>query len=384
MRQEQETETSFEIARIEAFVFRAPADPPVRTSFGIMHNRPALLIRLTDRDGVTGWGEVWCNFPSVGADHRARLVASTLAPLLCGQAWPSPRACFDALTARLRILAIQSGEPGPLAQIIAGVDIAVWDILGKRAGQPLWRLFGGRPRVAVYASGINPDDPLRMVEAKAREGYDAFKLKVGFDPRQDIENVNTVRSVLGAGGTLMVDANQGWSPEQAGEMLARLEPCDLTWIEEPVSADTPWAAWKSLSEGTSTRLAGGENLRGEDSFRAAGDEGGLRVIQPDLGKWGGFSGCLPVGRYAQQSGLWFCPHWLGAGIGLMASMHLKAALGGAGYVEIDSNPNPLRDMLAQPAFVVEGGSVTLSDRPGLGVEPLLDEAGKYLVAVPLD
>jgi D-galactarolactone cycloisomerase len=382
--QEQEINTSFDIADVEAFVFRAPADPPVRTSFGIMYNRPALLLRLTDLDGMTGWGEVWCNFPSVGAEHRARLLISTLKPLLCGQSWPSPRACFDALTARLRILAIQSGEPGPLAQIIAGVDVAIWDILGKRAGQPLWRLFGGGATVAVYASGINPDDPLRMVEAKAREGYDAFKLKVGFSQQQDLENVSTLRSALGEGGTLMVDANQGWSLDQAGEMLARLEPHNLTWVEEPVSADTPWQAWKSLSQGGSTWLAAGENLRGEESFRLACDEGGIRVIQPDLGKWGGFSGCLPVGRYAQQAGLWFCPHWLGAGIGLIASMHLKAALGGEGYVEIDSNPNPLRDMLAQPAFVVDGGKVTLSERPGLGVEPLLEEAGRYLIALPQD
>ncbi|MGB3291332.1 MAG: mandelate racemase/muconate lactonizing enzyme family protein [Burkholderiaceae bacterium] len=384
MRQGQETDTSFEIAKVEAFVFRAPADPPVRTSFGIMYNRPALLIRLTDSDGVMGWGEVWCNFPSVGAEHRARLALSVLRPLLCGQVWPSPRACFDALAARLRILAIQSGEPGPLAQVAAGVDVAVWDIQGKRARQPLWRLLGGSDTVAVYASGINPDQPLRMVEAKAREGYDAFKLKVGFDDKQDLENISTVRAALGQGGTLMADANQGWNREQAADMLARLEPYDLTWLEEPVAADTPWADWKALSEGTHTRLAAGENLRGEAAFQAAADEGGVRVIQPDLGKWGGFSGCLPVGRDAQRRGHWFCPHWLGAGIGLVASMHLKAALGGAGYVEIDANPNPLRDILAQPAFTVKGGKVVLSDLPGLGVEPALEEAAKYLVSLPQD
>ncbi len=373
-----EKDTSFEIAEIEAFVFRAPANPPVRTSFGIMHSRPALLVRLTDIDGITGWGEVWCNFPSVGAEHRARLLTEILRHALCGCKWSSPQACFETLTAKMHILAIQSGEPGPLAQAIAGIDIAVWDILGKRSGQPLWKMLGGSDTVEVYASGINPDEPLRMVEEKAREGYTAFKLKVGFDDDRDVANLRNLRMALGNGVTLMVDANQGWTMEQASAMIARLEPYDLTWIEEPVSADTPLELWRQLAEQTPIKLAAGENLRGVTSFEAAGDEGGLRVIQPDLGKWGGFSGCLEVGRYAQQQGRWFCPHWLGAGIGLMASMHLKAALGGTGYVEVDSNPNPLRQMLAEPSFTVNRGHVTLSDRPGLGVEPMLDEAARYL------
>ncbi len=373
-----EKDTSFEIAAIEAFVFRAPADPPVRTSFGIMHSRPALLVRLIDTDGITGWGEVWCNFPSVGAEHRARLLTEILRHALCGCKWPSPQACFEALTAKMHILAIQSGEPGPLAQAIAGIDIAVWDILGKRSGQPLWKLLGGSDTVEVYASGINPDEPLRMVEEKAREGYTAFKLKVGFDDDRDVANVRSLRAALGNGATLMVDANQGWNMEQASAMIARLEPYDLTWIEEPVAADTPLAHWRLLAQRTSIKLAAGENLRGVTAFEAAGDEGGLRVIQPDLGKWGGFSGCLQVGRYAQQQGRWFCPHWLGGGIGLMASMHLKAALGGNGYVEVDSNPNPLREMLAEPGFTVNRGHVTLSGRPGLGVEPMLDQAAQYL------
>ena len=266
-----EKDTSFEIATIEAFVLRAPADPPVRTSFGIMHSRPALLVKLTDTDGITGWGEVWCNFPSVGAEHRARLLTEILRHELCGCKWSSPQACFDALTAKMHILAIQSGEPGPLAQAIAGIDIAVWDILGKRSNQPLWKMLGGSNTVEVYASGINPDEPLRMVEEKAREGYTAFKLKVGFDDDRDVANVRSLRAALGKGVTLMVDANQGWNMEQASAMIARLEPYDLTWIEEPVSADTPLALWRLLAEQTPTKLAAGENLRGVSSFEAAGE-----------------------------------------------------------------------------------------------------------------
>lgn len=369
------------IEKAEAFVFRAPIDTPVRTSFGTMHNRPALLIRLTDTDGIEGWGEVWCNFPSVGAEHRARLLRSVVAPLLCSRVWDSPQACFDTLTAQTHVLSLQTGEPGPIAQVLAGVDIAIWDLAAKRTGQPLWRVLGGEPTVSVYASGISPEHAHHVVEEKAKEGYTAFKLKVGFHDQQDEQKVKDVRQQLGTDGVLMVDANQAWTTQRAKAMLDRLQPHDLTWVEEPVSADTPWHEWRELADTTNQRLAAGENLRGVDNFARAHQEGGIRVIQPDIGKWGGFSGCVPVGRHAIEHGHWFCPHWLGGGIGLRASMHLKAAVRGSGYVEVDSNPNPLREMLASPDFTVRNGQATLSDEPGLGVEPLLDAARPYLVPV---
>jgi L-alanine-DL-glutamate epimerase-like enolase superfamily enzyme len=378
---QQQTRHPFQIAKAEAMVFRAPIDTPVRTSFGVMRNRPALLIRLTDVDGTVGWGEVWCNFPSVGAEHRARLLSSVLAPLLCATEWESPPACFEALTAKTHVLGLQTGEPGPLAQVIAGVDVAIWDLVAKRAQQPLWQLLEGERTVAVYASGIHPNDAPRLVDVKAKEGYTAFKLKVGFDDGKDEQSVRQLRDHVGADAVLMVDANQAWSLERARSMIAKLEPYGLAWVEEPVAADTPWASWKALAGGTALRLAAGENLRGAMAFSSAHTEGGIRVIQPDIGKWGGFSGCLPVGRTANEQGHWFCPHWLGAGIGLRASMHLKAAVGGPGYVEVDANPNPLRDLLAAPDFQVSDGAVSLTDEPGLGVEPMLDAARPYLVPV---
>lgn len=370
---------AFRVASIEAFVFRAPAVPEVRTSFGIMRERPALLVRLVDGDGLVGWGEAWCNFPAVGAEHRARLLASVLAPMCRGPLWESPAALFDALTARTHILGIQTGEPGPLAQGIAAIDMAAWDIVGQRAGVPLWRLFGGAPKVAVYASGINHVAPLDVVRDKAGAGYRAFKLKVGFDDGLDEKNVETLREYLGAAGVLMADANQAWDLARARRMLRRLEPHGLLWVEEPVAADIAWSDWHALASGTSLRLAAGENLRGEAAFREAVHDGGIRVVQPDPGKWGGFSGCLPAARAAQAAGAWFCPHWLGAGIGLRAAMHLKAVVGGDGYVEVDANPNPLRGLLGAPDFVVDDGWVTLPRTPGLGVQPLLEAARPYLV-----
>lgn len=352
---------------LSAFVFRAPIETPVRTSFGIMHERPAVFVRAEDRDGTVGWGEVWCNFPSVGAEHRARLVESVLSPLLLQKEFSGPEEAFRFQSEKTAVLAIQSGEAGPLAQAIAGVDIALWDLHARRLGQPLWRVLGGTdPSIAVYASGLNPDAPEKLAAAKKNDGYRAFKLKVGFGAERDVANLRALRETLGA-VRLMVDANQGWSVEEACAMLPRLEPFGLRWLEEPLRADVPWEAWRKIRG--SVPLAAGENVCGMEGFQAAIASGVLGVVQPDLAKWGGFSGCLPVAKRVRAAGLVYCPHYLGGGIGLLASAHLLAAVGGDGMLEIDANPNPLRERLCAPLDRIEDGRARLSGAPGLGDLP---------------
>ncbi len=365
---------------IEPLVYRVPLETPVQTSFGIMHDRPALLLRVTDADGFEGWGEVWCNFPAVGAEHRARLVQSVLAPLALGKAWRSPQALFQALTQQTAVLAIQSGEPGPIAHAIAGLDIATWDLAARRAGIPLWKMLGGASdRIRVYASGLNPDRPERLAGERQAEGYTAFKLKVGFGEERDLANLAALRRQLGDAALLMIDANQAWSREQAAAMVPQLEPFDLAWLEEPLRADRPWYEWQSLQAVSSIALAAGENLAGADAFEQAIASGALTVVQPDLAKWGGFSGCLPVARRVLEAGLRFCPHYLGAGIGLLASGHLLAAAGGDGMLEIDANPNPLRTLLWGPLASVHNGHCGLGAEAGIGCVPSLEVIEQYRV-----
>ncbi|RDI24094.1 L-alanine-DL-glutamate epimerase-like enolase superfamily enzyme [Pseudacidovorax intermedius] len=375
--------TDLRLERIEVFVFRAPADPPVQTSFGIMRDRPALLLRAIADDGAEGWGEVWCNFPTVGAEHRARMALTYLPPLACGPQWASPQVCFEALTEKLAVLAIQCGEPGPLAQIVAGLDIALWDLLGRRHGLPVWKLLApdlaAPAPVPLYASGLNPTAPEKLAAAKRAEGYRAFKLKVGFGAERDEANLAALREVIGPAAPLMVDANQAWDLDEAIAAGRRMARHDLGWLEEPVRADTPLADWARLAREQPLPLAGGENLAGLAAFDAHIGAEGLSIIQPDLGKWGGFSGCLAVGRRTLAQGKRFCPHWLGAGIGLTASFHLKAAVGGPGYVEVDANSNPLRDLLATPVFALEEGAVHLGMKPGLGVQPDLGAAQAFRI-----
>jgi L-alanine-DL-glutamate epimerase-like enolase superfamily enzyme len=368
------------IARLEVHVLRWPVHVPVRTSFGVMHDRPAVLVRVEDGEGAFGWGEAWCNFPSCGAEHRARLIETVLAPLVVGHSFASPRAAFDEMSARTAVLAIQSGEPGPVAQAIAGVDVALHDLAARRAGVPLWRHLLDEdgaaanetaPReVPVYASGINPERPGDTVAALRQAGYTAFKLKVGFGEARDLDNLAAVRAAAASGAAVMVDANQAWDLDTAIAMSRRLAELAPAWLEEPLRADRPWPEWQRLATACAIPLAAGENAIGADAYDALIASKAVAVVQPDLAKWGGISGVLGVLGRIDAAGLRHCPHYLGAGIGLLASAHVLAANArDDGWLEVDTNENPLRTLLCPPLATLHAGRITLGASPGLGVEP---------------
>ena len=343
-----------------------------------MRDRLAVLIRVEDADSVVGWGEAWCNFPACGAEHRINLLETEIVPRLVGLTISDPSDIFRQLTVDLQILVNQSGEAGPVAQVLAGIDIALWDIASRREGQPLWRFLGGNSGVIrAYASGINPDNPTAVVETKLAEGYNAFKVKVGFGDDLDRQNLESVRKLLGPNPLLMADANQAWNLSDAKRMIESISHLDLLWIEEPLPVHSSRSDWEALSHSISVGLAGGENIRGEENFKTMIDGRLFRYIQPDVGKWGGISGCLTVAKYALSSGLIYCPHWLGSSVGLMASAHLLAAAGGSGQLEVDANPNPLRDHLFTGFPTPSNGALHLSDSPGLGGHPNPDSFERY-------
>lgn len=356
---------------VEAFAYRVPIETPLRTSFGVMHDRPAVFVRVADADGAEGWGEAWCNWPTVAAEHRARLVADVLGPRITGRAFDGPAAAFDELQRALEVLVIQTAEVGPIAQALAGVDIALWDLASRKAGLPLYRALSNGHEAVVetvpaYASGINPDHPERLAAERFRDGHRAFKLKIGFTRDQDLRNLAAMREALGEDVTLMTDANQGYDLDTAIAMGRAIAPFRPVWYEEPIRVDAPPSAWRELAARSPVPLAGGENLRG-DEFDAAIGTGVLGFVQPDVGKWGGVTGNSRVAHRAVAAGLTYCPHWLAGGVGLMASLHILAAAGGGGLLELDANPNPLREMLVGDLLTVRDGRVAVPQTPGLGI-----------------
>lgn len=368
---------SITIRSIEAFCYRYPLATPVVTSFGKMLDRPAVFVRVVDEDGVVGWGEAWSNFPAPGAEHRARLVNEVLAPGLVGRKLDSPAQAFETLTKSTEVLALQCGEPGPFAQTISGIDLALWDLFARRRKLPLWRLLGGQSRrIKVYASGINPGAAAQTAEAALKRGHRALKLKVGFGAETDLANLTALRGIIGA-GMLATDANQGWSVDQALEMLPRLAEFNLRWLEEPIRADRPREEWRRLHASAKMPIAAGENISSVEGFKEVLAEDVLGVVQPDIAKWGGLSACGSLARDILKSGKTFCPHYLGGGIGLLASAHLLAGVGGDGWLEVDANTNALRDLFCGALVNVRDGAVELGEDLGLGIVPDLSSIERY-------
>ena len=361
------SDLSIVIKEAVPIVLRSPIETPVQTSFGIMRERPAVFLTIEDALGNFGIGEVWCNFPSCGAEHRANLLNTAILPAIVGQSFSDPASCFYALQNQFQRLAIQAGEFGPIAQCISGIDIALWDLVAKRLNTPLYRLLGGtESEVKVYASGINPTAAPAAVERCRDAGYSAFKLKIGFGAEIDFANITSITDQFSSNESLMVDANQAWNLDDAIQNSNELAKFPIAWLEEPMLANTPEKDWQILATNSQVPLAAGENITELDDFSEAIDGDWLSVIQPDICKWGGISAVLPIAKRTLAARKRYCPHFLGGGIGLVASAHILAAAGGDGLLEIDSNANPIRELLYNPA--VEDGVIKITNDAGLGIE----------------
>jgi L-alanine-DL-glutamate epimerase-like enolase superfamily enzyme len=286
------------------------------------------------------------------------------------------------LTAKTRRWAIQSGEHGPIAACLAGLDLALWDMAARKADLPLRAMLGGketRASIPAYASGLNPDSALNTIAKARAAGFKAFKVKVAFGLEQDLAVLDRINEQLAEDERLMVDANQGWDMPEARIAVTRMSERNLGWIEEPIPADSAPDDWAELAMLSTAPIAGGENIAGFSSFSQLISQRNHKVVQPDVLKWGGITGCFAVARQAVANGLIYCPHWLGSGIGLAASAHLLSAAGGDGMLEHDVMENPLREPLAIPFPRVRDGKFPMPPGPGLGVEPDLAGVAQWLL-----
>ena len=369
---------AFEIARLDVYALEAKIDTPVATSFGTIPARVSALVRIEDRDGHVGWGEIWGNFPSITCAYRATLACKVLPEPLLGAKVETPGAFCIRLADRLRVLAVQAAEPGPISAVLAATDQALWDLAARRRDLPLRRVLNddAAETVPVYASGLNPTDCVEVAERARDEGHRAFKLKIGFGDEVDRRNLQDVRLGMKDGERLFVDANQRWSLGEAISQIALLEEVNVDWWEEPMLAEAPAGDWRVLRDSTLLALAGGENLRDMDAFRTAFSY--LEFVQPDIGKWGGVDGCFAIARSALKHNCTYCPHWLSGGVGLMHSAHVLAAAGGDGLLEMDANPNPLRSRIVDPVTGIFEGRLHMADAPGIGIESPVDDLSEFV------
>lgn len=360
--------TPLRIRSVEPFALEAPLPRAVATPMMAIGSVVSLLVVVRDLDGVEGWGEIWCNFPRFGIHHRARMLKEVFAPLLTKRAFESPAEAWAWLTQSSNVLRLQSGEPGPVAAVVAGIDIALHDLVAKRAGQPLWRLLGGRSgTVQAYASLGRAVEAGPTVERCLAQGFRAIKLHATGSIADHVAEVRPIRKLVGEACELMLDVNSSWEPDAAIATIGQLAEDRLSWLEEPIPVDAPAETWRRLATAAPMPLAGGENMLSAAALDAALADGVLAVFQPDITKWGGFSGCLPFARRAVAKGRRFCPHMFSGAPGQLAAAHLLAASNSRdGLLEYGVGATLLRDALLEP--VAHDGKFELGDAPGLGLQ----------------
>ncbi|MEM7303037.1 MAG: mandelate racemase/muconate lactonizing enzyme family protein [Pseudomonadota bacterium] len=354
---------------IDLFPLRATGGVSPEMALGNMPTRPALLVRLRTEDGCFGWGEIWANFPPRANQHKAHIVEDVIASRLLGTTFVDPDEVTSRLRASFSTYFLHVGQPLVFEHILAGLDIALWDLALRQRGESFVEFIGLSTRAApTYASSINASDAERLIIKHSGLGQQHFKIKVGFGSKTDLELVRKAAEFCPSDNHIMIDSNQSWGLKEARHALDQLADLAPFFAEEPLRADANLADWQALAKSTLIPLAGGENIYGQTRF-AAFAQSGLRFLQPDVAKWGGVSGALDLAHtLPEHANLW--PHFMGTAVGQVASLCIAAAAGPDAVCEMDVNENRLRTDLCGDILQIENGKVLLPTEPGLVVPPL--------------
>jgi D-galactarolactone cycloisomerase len=354
--------TDVQTIRLRAAI---PADGQVFSRSGIRSTRSTTLVRVDTDEGISGIGSASGNGELIEV-----IVAKIIKPLLVGMDPTEIDAIWDRVYVRSGHKEFGTRGIGVVA--LSGVDMALWDILGKARGVPLYQLLGGkcRDKVPVYATALYPEEPskvARRARGFADQGFHGVKIKVGFDLDQDIRIVRAVREELGKDFIVMTDANQGYSVDVALKASDAFADCGAYWLEEPLFVEDI-QGHAILREKSKTPIAVGENLHMCYAFENFVMRGAVDFIQPDVARAGGITEIRKITALAARHKVPVSFHTWGDGVALAASVHLSAALKDCIVMELDYTYNPLREELLREPFKVQNGFLIPPERPGLGIE----------------
>lgn len=350
-----------------------------------------VVVWVQTDDTVTGIGEVESNSWAIKAliEHGgSSSLNRSLAGLLIGQDPSDPRAVWEWLYSR----SLVTGRRGAGICAIGALDVAVWDICGKAAGEPIWKLLGAvrTSPLTPYASLLPYGRTLRKYReslltkaAWARDaGFKAAKMEImirgpfaefGMQESNDaiVELVAACREVIGSEMAMMVDVGYCWSDwKEALQVLRRLEKYDLFFIETPLHPDD-LDGYARLAEASEVRIAAGELLQTRFEFAELLDRGHVDVVQPDVGRVGGITEALRVVEMARDRGKLVVPHCWKSGIGIAATAHVAAVAPNCPFIEFlpaAVSESSLRRELVSDELCLVDGKLELPQRPGLGVE----------------
>ena len=375
------------ITGIETFCLHCKMPYPLTYARGEYNEREALLVKVhTDDPDIFGWGEAamwggpWAT--SVACIERE------IAPLIIGLDPRRPEYIWE----RVYQQTYYHGRKGILLSCLSGVDIALWDILGKASEMPVWRILGGfaRPLKAYASSGYyrrnySVENLADDISAARRAGYHAYKMKVGNIHRavhaktlhetplrvsfaEDLRRVAAAREAIGSDGELMCDATTSLDTKTAMAYADAFEPLDIRWFEEPTQPENV-AGCAELAKHTRIPIAGFETETNKFQFAALIDAGAIQVVQPDVIQVGGITEAKKIAAYAQMRHLLFTSKNYSTAVSLAACLNLLYALPNTDYFEVDMDPSPWRtEIIKHDILTFQDGFVAPLESNRLGLE----------------
>ncbi len=373
------------ITRVTSHVLSYDLEEELGYSQQYYSKRTAHLVEVETDEGISGWGE--CFGPGAVALGNKVIVEQVLQPMVFGRD-PLAR---EAIWAHCYNMLRDHGQKGMPIQALSGLDIAFWDIAGKAAGLPLYRLLGGptKDRIPVYGYGMmlqkkpNLADSFRDEAAAIREmGFAATKMKVGLGPAEDIKLATAVREGVGEGYRFAVDANHCYTVMDALEVGRALDDLGAYWFEEPVAPEDR-AGYAELRTKLNTTISGGEAEFTRWGWRDLLEARAVGLAQPEVCALGGISEYLKVVAMCHAHLIPVINHVWGSAVAVATNMHLLAAMppmpGGLHpwepMLEFDTTPNRFRDELAEEPLNIQdqvkasGGTIGLPAGPGIGISP---------------
>ncbi len=366
------------IKDVARHLITTPLETPVYFTQGYVFQGSSVMGEVIASDGTSGFGECLCHGMQAPQIAQAFL-ENCYKPRIIGESIYN----IEVIWEKLYNISRPFGQQGAAVNALSGIDIALWDLLGKTTNQPISNLLGGRFRESVmpYATGFYredqktyPKDGVTEAKGYVEMGFRAMKLKCGFGVEEDIAYIKAVREAIGYDIKLMADFNCAYSQGVARRILKECEDCKLEFFEE-LLAPEDLQGYAAIRNTTSSYVVAGENIFGKQSLKNWLQAGALDIYQPDLCSSGGFTELKKLTALAQSYNTPIIPHVWGSGIGLAASLQFVATLPSTPLsafpvepmLEYDRSSHPFRTELINGEITMADGMVAIPNKPGIGV-----------------
>ena len=377
------------ITDIIVHIIKSNLEVPFAFSQGWVKQRSATLVEIKTNDGLTGWGEAFCQGLEP-PEISATVIETALKPLLLEQ---SPLN-IEVLWHKMYNMTRDFGRKGSVISGISAIDIALWDIAGKFYNQPIYQLLGGafRTKIKPYATGFYRIKGIGEAKRLSEEaishyenGFDHMKVKLGFGLDDDLKCMKTITEAIeGKAITLMVDTNHAYGRTEALELGYALKDYNLRWYEEPVVPEDI-TGYVELRSKLKMPIAGGENEHTLFGYKSLFENGAVDIAQPDIGSCGGITAAKHIIALAHSFGVEVNPHVWGSAVAQSASIQVIASIPTTHHsifarspiLEYDQSSHPFRRELLNEPIELEDGLVNVSTKPGLGIDINMSTIKKY-------